>query len=228
MGVVELTTLGWDGYAARWASLHGVDPRTTPQPFRGWLRVSYALARPFARFGATPGTLLAASLVLSLAVPALTVFGGGATLVAAVAVLFAVVADAVSRALAVLTERITRLGYVYAALVERLSEAAWLVGLWLLGAPGVLVVACGAATWFQEYLRSRTAETGAVLVTGSILGERGPRIAVAVAGLVLCGLAGAASDTLARGAAALVAAVWLLVAVLGLTHVFGTVRRDLG
>ncbi|GIG60458.1 hypothetical protein Lfu02_48300 [Longispora fulva] len=228
MGVVELTTLGWDGYAARWASLHGVDPRTTPQPFRGWLRLSYGLARPFARLGATPGILLAASLALSVVVPVFAVFGGWWTLGGAVAVLLAVVADAVSRAVAVLTEQITRLGYVYAALVERLSEAAWLGALWLLGAPGPVIVACGAATWFQEYLRTRTAETGAVLVDGSVLGERSPRVAVAVLGFVLCGLAGAASDTLARGAAAFVAAVWLLVAVLGLTHVFTAVRRAIG
>ncbi|MGY0232538.1 CDP-alcohol phosphatidyltransferase family protein [Longispora urticae] len=228
MGVVELTTLGWDGYAARWASLHGVDPRTTPQPFRGWLRVSYALARPLARLGATPGNLLAASLVLSLAVPAFAAVGGWWTLGAGAAVLLAVVTDAVSRALAVLTEKITRIGYVYAALVERLSEAAWLGALWLLGAPGVLIVACGALTWLQEYLRTRTAETGVVLVDGSVLGERGPRIATVALGLILCGLAGAASETLARGAAALVGAVWLLVAVLGLTHVFTSVRRSLG
>ncbi|WP_018353512.1 hypothetical protein [Longispora albida] len=227
MGVAELTTLSWDGYAARWATLHGEDPRLVPQPNRFWLRLSYALARPLARFGVTAGAVTVFALVASLIAPGLAARGGGWPVLSAVAVVLTVAAEGVSRALSVLTDRITRLGYVYAALCERIAEAAWLATLWVLGAPGGLLVACGGLTLLHEYLRSRTAETGSVLPPGQTLGDRAGRAAVAAGGLLVCGLSGLLSDTLAKGAATLAGAAWLLLAVLGFASLLTAVRRTL-
>ena len=41
-----------------------------------------------------------------------------------------------SAAIAVVGNRVTRLGYVYDAAADRISEAAWLVAFWLIGVPG--------------------------------------------------------------------------------------------
>jgi CDP-diacylglycerol--glycerol-3-phosphate 3-phosphatidyltransferase len=137
------------------------------------------------------------------------------------------VADVVSRGVVVLTGRVTRIGYVYSAVAERVAEACWLFALWLLGAPAGLLVACGAVSWLYEYTRSRTAETGTVVGAGHAIDQPGTRAFVACAGLVACGLSGAVSDTLARGTATLAATVWLLLAVLGFTRLLSAVRRAL-
>ena len=55
--------------------------------------------------------------------------------------LLAAVADSVDGAVAVVTGRTTRLGYVYDSVADRLGEVAWLLAFWLVGAPGGLVVA---------------------------------------------------------------------------------------
>ena len=85
----------------------------------------------------------------------------------------------------VVTGRETRLGQVYDSVADRLTEAAWLPALWLLGAPGWLVAGCRRAVVAARVRPGpgdgrRHAEIGAVTV-----GERPTRVLVALFGLLV-------------------------------------------
>ena len=139
--------LSWDEYSARWASLHGgVDPRRSSAFVGGWLRLAYARRPRAGRLGLAPGAVTAVGLAALRCRP-----GGGAA----------------RRPVAVrrrragprcprwptpptarwpsITGRTSRLGAFYDAMADRVSEALWLLALWLAGVPGMLVAVCGAA-----------------------------------------------------------------------------------
>lgn len=218
----------WDEFAGRWASLHGgVDPRRGRGAFRAWVRGLYSIARVLARARVKPGTVTGAGVVLSLLAPAFAALQGYWPLAAAAAVLLAAVADGLDGAVAVVTDRVTRLGYVYDSVADRIGEAAWLVALFLLGVPGWLVAACGALAWLHEFTRARAVGAGARHLAVVTLAERPMRIALAALGLFFAGLAGTARGNLAAGAATGFVAVWTLLGAVGLAQVLGAVNHTL-
>ena len=129
---------------------------------RGWLRLAYTAGRFAARLGATPTAVTVIGLLLSVgaSVAALSPAGAVGAVLAAVLVLLAAIADSVDGAVAVIAGRATRLGYVYDSVADRVSEACWLVALWVVGAPAWLVLMCGGLAWLHEYLRARAAVSG--------------------------------------------------------------------
>ena len=206
----------WDEYALGWRDLHGgYDPRTGSPFVRGWLRLAYLLGRGAARLGATPTAVTGAGLVLSVAVPVTAAWRPEP---AAVLVLLSAVADTVDGAVAVIAGRASRLGHVYDSLADRVGEACWLVALWLVGAPGWLVVVCGGLSWLHEYLRARAAVAGLDGVGVVTVAERPTRIIVAVAGLLAGGL---------YPLATVAAATWAALAAVGLAQLLVAVRRAL-
>jgi phosphatidylglycerophosphate synthase len=235
MGVTRVELLTWDEYSARWSTLHGgVDPRLTPPRLsaprrssmliRSWLRLSYGLGRALSRTAVRPNTLTGLGVVCSLAVPVAVLLGGGWLFVAALLVLLAAVADSVDGAVAVVASRITRLGSFYDSLADRLSEAAWLLALWLLGVPGLLVVVCGALAWLHEYARARATILGMTDVGVVTVAERPTRVVLVITAFVLGGIAVSVSQRLAAGVATVVVAIWLLLGVLGAIRLFGVIR----
>jgi phosphatidylglycerophosphate synthase len=209
--------LSWDQYATRWSGLHGgVDPRDGSPLVRGWLRLAYRTGRLLARLGVRPATVTGLGLLLCLLVPLTVRQHPYAPLIGAGLVVLSSAADSLDGAVAVITNRVTRLGYVYDSVADRLGEAAWLVALWLLGAPAWVALLAGAVTWLHEYLRARATAASATEIGVPTLGERPTRALVATVGLALTGLAGLASAELAIGTATLAAATWLLFGLLGL------------
>jgi CDP-diacylglycerol--glycerol-3-phosphate 3-phosphatidyltransferase len=128
----------------------------------------------------------------------------------------------------VLTNRVSRLGYVYDSVADRLGEAAWLVALWLLGVPAWLALAAGAAAWLHEYLRARATAAGMREIGVVTVAERPTRAIVVTVGLLLGGLAGAAGRPLVAGTATLAAAVLLLLGVVALGQLVVAVHAGLG
>ena len=112
----------------RWAALHGgFDPRLATPVVRGWLRLAYVVGLVLGRLRVRPTAVTVAGLVLSAAVPLVARAGGPwACSSAPCWSLLAAVADSVDGAVAVITGRTSRLGYVYDSLADRLGEAAWL------------------------------------------------------------------------------------------------------
>ncbi|MDQ7905898.1 CDP-alcohol phosphatidyltransferase family protein [Phytohabitans sp. ZYX-F-186] len=216
--------LGWDEYATGWARLHGgFDPRKAGRLVRGWLRVSYVIGRGLARVRIPPAAVTFAGLLLCVSVPLLA----DRPALAAVFVLLAAMADSADGATAVVSGRATRLGYLYDSLADRLGEAAWLVAFWLVGAPGMLVVAAAGLSWLHEYVRARVVAAGMRDIGAVTVGERPTRVAVAFLGLLLAGAAEAVQTDLPAGTITVVAAVWVLLALVGLLQLLAAVHRVL-
>ena len=220
--------LTWDEYAAEWSALHGgYDPSRSSRVVRGWLRLAYAGGRTLGRLGVGPTAVTAAGLLICLGVPLVAASGPAGLLAGAALVLVAGVADGLDGAVAVVTKRVSRLGYMYDSLADRLGEAAWLVAFWLAGAPGPLVVVAGAASWLHEYIRARAAGAGMPGVGVVTVAERPTRVSVALVGLLAGGAAGLVRSDLTDDAVTAAAVVWLLFAAVGLVQLLARVRRDL-
>jgi len=218
----------WDEYAGRWAVLHGgVDPRQASPVVRGWLRGSYALGRGLAALRIAPSVVTLAGLALSVAVPVVVLPGGGWPLLGAALVLLSSVADSADGAVALITARTTRLGAFYDAVADRLSEASWLVALWLLGAPGVLVTTCGALAWLHEYARARATAAGMPDIGVITVAERPTRVALVIVALVAAAVGAAVTPRLAAGAVTVVVAVWFSLGLVGAIRLAGAIRAAL-
>ncbi|GAA4704620.1 CDP-alcohol phosphatidyltransferase family protein [Phytohabitans rumicis] len=216
--------LNWDEYAVAWARLHGgFDPRRAGPAVGGWLRLAYGIGAGLARARVAPAMVTLVGLGLSVAVPLLA----DRPAVAGVFVLLAAMADSVDGAVAVVSGRATRLGYLYDSLVDRLGEGCWLIAFWLVGAPGSLVVAAGALSWLHEYIRARVTAAGMKDIAVVTVGERPTRVSVAVVGLVLAGWVGALQSDLPAGTITVVCAVWVLLAVVGVAQLLAAVHRGL-
>nr|WP_203928606.1 CDP-alcohol phosphatidyltransferase family protein [Virgisporangium ochraceum] len=216
----------WNGYARQWSALHGgYDPRTAGIFVRGWLRIAYVVARPLASAGVHPSTVTSAGVVVAAGVPAVASLGPWWGPLGALLVLLGAVADSADGALALVAGRETRLGQVYDSVADRVTEAAWLVALFLLGAPGWLVCGCLAVTWLHEYVRARATVAGMSDIGAVTVGERPTRVLVALFGLLAVGVAEVVDRS--GTAATVTAVVWVALGLVGLLQLAVAVRRAL-
>lgn len=136
--------------AQRWSELHHViDPSHVPL-LRGWLRLMWWLAAPFARVRVPPMVLTMAGVVLAVDAALLA---GAHPWAAAVAILASVVCDGLDGAVAVLAGRATRAGAVADAVADRICEVAFAVVLWRCGAPWWLALGAGFLALAVDGLR---------------------------------------------------------------------------
>ncbi|MET0414610.1 MAG: CDP-alcohol phosphatidyltransferase family protein [Actinoplanes sp.] len=211
----------WEEYTASWARLHGgFDPAQASPLVRGWVRLAYRAGSWLGKRRVGPTAVTTTGLLLCLAVPAVVPLGRAGLLLAALLVLAAAFADGLDGAVAVITGRASRLGYVYDSVADRLGEAAWLTAFWLAGAPGLLVVTAGAASWLHEYARARATAAGMDEIGVVTVAERPTRVLVAIFGLLIA----AVFPVAVTGAVA----VWLALTVAGLGQLVVAVRRALG
>jgi phosphatidylglycerophosphate synthase len=220
--------LNWDEYAATWARLHGgFDPRGASPVVRGWLRMAYLGGALLGRIRVSPTVVTVVGLLLCACVPVAAARSTSGAIVGAGFVLLASVADSVDGAVAVVTVRTSRLGYVYDSVADRVGEALWLAAFWLVGAPGALVVIAGSLSWLHEYVRARAVSAGMKEIGAVTLGERPSRVVIALVGLVAAGVAGLIQPDLAAGTMTVVTAIWILLALFGLGQLLSAVRRTL-
>jgi phosphatidylglycerophosphate synthase len=193
-----------EAYFRRWAALHGgYDPATGGRLVRWWLSVAHALASPLARAGVAPGAVTAFAVALAYVVPAAALAGGRWALLAGALAAGSALADGLDGAVAVLRDRTTRWGYVVDSVADRAADAAYLLALWWLGAPGGLCVAAGAGVALLEYGRARAGNAGLAEIGVVTVGERPTRVIVTVAFLLAAGaLPGHAALLAGLGAAA--------------------------
>jgi phosphatidylglycerophosphate synthase len=123
----------------------------------------------------------------------------------------------------VLTDRASRWGYVLDSVVDRLSDACYVVVLWLLGAPVWLCVLGGGLMGLQEYARARAAAAGMDEVGVVTVWERPSRV---IATAMFCLGAGLYVGA-ARGWATAGAAAWVGLGAVGLVQLLVVVRRRL-
>jgi phosphatidylglycerophosphate synthase len=211
------------GYLKRWAPLHG-----GYEPARGslagrWLSLACLLARPLAARGVSPDLLTAWGVLASAAVAVLAAHGGRWPLLAVAVVVLAGLLDNLDGAVAILSGRTTRWGFVLDSLADRLSDAAYLLALWFLGAPGPVCVAGGSLMVLQEYARARAGNVGMREVGVVTVWERPTRVVVTAFALLACGLVPARADLLAT----LGAVAWILLGAVGLTQLLLVIHHRL-
>ena len=219
-----------EGYLQRWAELHGgVDPRGN-RLVLGWLTLIHALASPLARAGWSPNAVTTLGLVIgALALPAAAA-GGGWLWLAALLILFSGVVDSLDGAIAVMTGRTTKWGFVWDSVADRISDVVFIAALWLVGAPLQLCTAVIVMTFLLEYTRARAVAAGMNEVGVVSLWERPSR--VLVCGMFILGAAvnpGVEfADGITGGWSAVVATagawVALLLSIVGFVQVFRVVR----
>ena len=185
------------GYLARWAPLHGDYAPARSSLAGRWLSLAYRLARPLAARGVSPGVLTAWGVLVSAAVAVVAALGGRWPLFAVPIVVLAGLLDNLDGAVAVLSGRTTRWGFVLDSLADRLSDAAYLLALWFLGAPGPVCVAGGSLMMLQEYARARAGNAGMGEVGVVTVWERPTRVILTAFLLLGCGVLAAQADLLA-------------------------------
>lgn len=220
--------MDWDQYAVAWARQHGgYDQRRATVPVRSWLRAGYGLARLLAALRVGPATATVVALVLAAAVPFAAARGTAGVLVAAGLVLAASLASSAGRALSVLTRGGSPRAAIWHAVADRLAEAGWLAGFWVLGVPGLPVLVCGGLSGLYEYARVHALAAGMSGAAVQTAADRPMRMAVTVVGLLLAAIAGVAGGQLVAGMLTVSIMVWLLFTVLGLSQLYGALRRSL-
>ena len=192
--------LSREEYLAEWSRWHGGTDPDGNRLVRGWLSTAYALARPLA--GLPPLAVTALGLLLAVAAVPLAAVGGLGLVAAGLLVGLSGLLDSLDGALALVTGRASRRGFVLDSAVDRLTEAAYATALWAGGAPGWLAAAFGALCWLPDYLRARAGQAG-VAETGALsVWERPTRVAMAAFTLGGAGVVpGLATTVLSVGAA---------------------------
>ncbi|MHB1739497.1 MAG: CDP-alcohol phosphatidyltransferase family protein [Actinomycetes bacterium] len=218
-----------DTYLARWSVLHGgYDPRSS-RFVSGWLGLAYVGARPLAARGLGPDAVTLAGVVVAAGVLGVTWAGGGWVAAAGGLAVVAGLVDSMDGAVAVLTGRDTRTGFVLDSMADRVGDVLFLAALWRLGAPVGLVVAGGLATFLQEYLRARAAAAGMDDVGVVTVAERPTRVIVTAVTLGAVGLA-AMAGLPGHGVRLLASAggvAWAVLGAVGLVQLAVVVRRRL-
>jgi CDP-diacylglycerol--glycerol-3-phosphate 3-phosphatidyltransferase len=179
------------------------------------------------RSGLSAGTVTALGLLLSIAVPFVVLPRGLWLFAGAGLVFLAGLADSSDGAVAILSTGSSRLGTFYDSMADRLSEAAWLMALWLLGAPGVLVAFCGAQAWLHEYARARAALSGMPGVGVITAAERPTRVLLVIAALVAGGAVWPINDRLTPGVITIALSIWAVLGLLGAAKLAGAIRSSL-
>jgi CDP-diacylglycerol--glycerol-3-phosphate 3-phosphatidyltransferase len=220
--------MSWAEYSAGWATHHGgVDPRSASGPVRGWLRLTYFTARVLVALRVSPASVTAAGVVLAVVVPPVALVRGPGLFAAAGLVAASALADSADGAVAIMSRRTSRLGSYLDSVADRVGEAAWLLGLWAIGASRLLIAGCLGLAWLYEYMRARAAAEGSTDIGVVTIAERPTRVAAAVAAFTLGGLAWLISPKLTPGVATIVLALWALLGVLGVFKLHGNIRAEL-
>jgi phosphatidylglycerophosphate synthase len=211
-----------EDYFDQWAALHGnYDPRSNVL-VRSWLSMTYAVARPLARARVAPDLVTGLGVLVSAGAAAVAATGGRWLLLAALVVVGSGLLDNVDGAVAVLSGRATRWGFVLDSVADRVSDLAYVLALWLAGAPGELCAVGGALMFLQEFARARAGAAGMAEVGIVTLWERPTRVIVTAAFLLCAGL------FLDSRWAAFGAGAWAGLGTVGLVQLLVVVRRRLG
>ena len=140
-------------FRRRWSELHGgVEVQGV---IKGWLTISFAIARVLNFFRITPNIVTTVGLLASV----LIYFTSYTSQLIAL-VLFSLICDGVDGSLAIYGDRASKFGELYDSIADRISEALWLMGATFVGVPVRWAIAIWVLGATQEYARARLASLG--------------------------------------------------------------------
>ena len=140
-------------FRKRWSDLHGgVEVQGV---IKGWLTISFAIARLLNFFRISPNMVTTAGLFASV-----LIYFTSYTSQLIGLVLFSLICDGVDGSLAIYGDRASKFGELYDSLADRISEALWLMGATFVGVPVRWAIAIWVLGATQEYARARLASLG--------------------------------------------------------------------
>jgi phosphatidylglycerophosphate synthase len=147
-------------FNSRWSALHG--GAEIKGAVKGWLAISYFIARGLNFIRMTPNIITLIGVLLSAAMP-LPIYLGYkdfSVVPAIILLVLSLIADGVDGSLAIYQDRESKLGGIYDTIADRISEAFWLTFVFYCGVPAGLAIANWILGATQEYARARLASMG--------------------------------------------------------------------
>lgn len=167
-----------------------------------------------------PGPVVGIGMTASLLTPVCALIGGPIILVALPLLAITALAESSYTLIASRSTSLSRRVLVLEPLAARLSETAWLLAMWFLGAPGWAVATTGALCWMYVLTRSRARQVGLRDLGMTTLGERSVREVVVALGFGAAGVIAVAGggqyEDWIGGAVTITVTGWMLLAALGL------------
>lgn len=147
-------------FHSRWSALHG--GAEIKGAVKGWLAISYTVARVLNFLRITPNIMTALGVFLSAAMIWPIIVGEKELSVAPAIILLvlSLIADGVDGSLAIYQKKESELGGIYDTIADRISEAFWLTFVFYLGVPAGLAITIWILGATQEYARARLASMG--------------------------------------------------------------------
>jgi phosphatidylglycerophosphate synthase len=174
-----------DEFNTRWSQLHG--GAKIEGAVKGWLAISFQLARALAFLRITPSIMTLVGVLLSAAM-LIPVFTGEEIIQlfpSVILLVLSLIADGVDGSLAIYQDRESELGGIYDTIADRISEAFWLTFLFYIGLPAGFAIAIWILGATQEYARARLASMGHPQVGVVTPAERPVRAIYILFGIIL-------------------------------------------
>jgi phosphatidylglycerophosphate synthase len=167
-------------YMQAWSRNHG--GARLAAAVRIWLTLAHFVAWPLVRLRISADWVTAAAVAIALMAPWLASMGRVA--VAACLIAISGLLDSLDGAVAVMSGGGSRWGAMLDALGDRISDAAFVATLWVVGAPAWIAFIALALAWLHEYARARAGGLGIDDVLLLTVAERPTRVIVCVMFLV--------------------------------------------
>lgn len=147
-------------FHSRWSALHG--GAEIKGAVKGWLAISYFIARGLNFLRITPNIMTILGVLLSAAMLWPVLLAEKEILIAPAIILLvlSLIADGVDGSLAIYQGRESELGGIYDTIADRISEALWLTVVFYCGVPAGLAISIWILGATQEYARARLASMG--------------------------------------------------------------------
>jgi CDP-diacylglycerol--glycerol-3-phosphate 3-phosphatidyltransferase len=142
-----------DDFFSIWSKLH-MDAEITGI-VKGWLSISYAIARVLNFLRITPNLLTLGGIIFATAA-----LFYPTSIIALILLILSLICDGVDGSVAIVGGRQSRLGAVADSIADRITEALWFAALYQWGMPAEISLALFTLALVQEYARARMASLG--------------------------------------------------------------------
>ncbi len=142
-----------DEFFSIWSKLHmGAEISSI---VKGWLSISYAIARVLNFLRITPNLLTLGGIVFAAAA-----LFYPTSIIALILLILSLICDGVDGSVAIVGRRQSQLGAIADSIADRITEALWFVALYQWGITAEISLALFTLALVQEYARARMASLG--------------------------------------------------------------------
>jgi archaetidylinositol phosphate synthase len=152
-------------FLSTWSKIHG-DAQVTGI-VKGWLNISYLIAKLLAKIRISPNGLTIFGLVFGV-----LLYLNSQSIWAPILLVLSLICDGLDGSLAIITGKSSKWGAILDSFIDRLTEVFWVLALYSLGINLNLLIAVFILSTVQEYLRARAGGVGVVEVGVVTYAER--------------------------------------------------------